>query len=247
MPSRRNLSLASVLVAGTLALPAASLVPGATPAACAASGPGSLEPGSLLGAIRPDYPRYIGHLRPLAAGAVDRIEALRIYMALVRPGAADPVSPASAPFLGPGVHNDILYDAASLGGGRSAAWSSLLLDHEYFHARHLAGATSLPLPGRVAPDVERHFYETAAWGWNVAEARAGRYPGLRPGEFREALDRYGEHYAALRSLTRDSRPAAWASYSDLLRRPILLVTTIGSSPSGVPGRPSDSGRSSVIP
>ncbi len=247
MPSRRIPFLASLFVAGALALPGASLVPGATLAAGAAPDPGCLEPGSLLAVIRPDYPRYIGRLRPLAGETVDRIEARRIYMALVRPGAADPVSPASAPFLGPGVHNDVLYDAASLGGGRGAAWSLLLLDHEYFHARHLAGATSLPLPGRVAPDVERHFYEAAAWGFNVAEARAGRYPGLRPDDFREALDRYGEHYAALRSLTRDSRPAAWAAYSDLLRRPSLPITTIGSSPSRVPGRPSDWGRSAAIP
>lgn len=247
MPSRRIPCQASLIVAVALALPAAPLVPGTTPAVWAAPQPGGLEPGSLLGAIRPDYPRYIGRLRPLAGETVDGIEARRIYMALVRPGAADPVSPASAPLLGPGAHNDILYAETSLGGGRGAAWSLLLLDHEYFHARHLAGATSLPLPGRVAPDVERHFYEAAAWGFNVAEARAGRYRGLSPDDFREALDRYGEHYAALRSLTRDSRPAAWAAYSDLLRRPSLPVTTTGPSLSRVPGRPSDSGRSSAIP
>jgi hypothetical protein len=194
-----------------------------------------------LQAVRPDYHLYIGGMRPMETTGPQPF-----YMALVRPGATDPALRASAPLAGPGARNDVLYDRARIGAGRSAAWSLLLLDHEYFHARHLAGATSLPLPRMVAPQAERHFYEAAAWGWNIAEARAGRYPGLRPEEFREALDRYGEHYAALRDLLR-GRDAAWDAVSILLRRPASLVTTPGAWRPGAPARPSGPGRSPATP
>ena len=268
MPTPRTPLLAGLFILGALALPGAeaaaeTILSAAVPEAAAgpatnraAAAPATrIEPGSLLAALRPDYARFIGRMRPLTGEVLDGIEARRIYMALVRPGAADPASTASAPYLGPDVRNDILYDTASIGGDRSAAWSLLLLDHEYFHARHLAGATSLPLPERVLPEVERHFYEAAAWAWNVAEARSGRYDGLRPDEFREALDRCGEHYAALRSLTQERWPAVWASYSELLRRPTLLtppperapVTTARSLRSRAPGRPSGWDRSPAIP
>src|SRR5712692_6618894 len=142
-------------------------------------------PSLLLQGIHPDFGRYIRALRPL--GTIDRRESepRPIYMALVRPGAVAPVRNESAPFIGPGARNDILYDVFAIGKGRSTAWTLLLLDHEYFHARHLAGSTSLPLPSGAVPEIERHFYEAAAWGFNVAQARSGRYAGLRPDEFRE--------------------------------------------------------------
>jgi hypothetical protein len=205
------------------------------------AGADSGDPRRLLGEVRPDYHLYIAGVRPLPAGP-----AAGVYMALVRPGATDPAQRDSAPFAGPGARNDIVYDRSRIGGGRSAAWSLLLLDHEYFHARHLAGATSLPLAGPVGPRVERHFYEAAAWGFNVSEARAGRYPGLRPDEFREALDRYGEHYAALKELLRQDE-AGWGSFSGLLRRPAALLTAPGGRRPGGPGRLSGLDRSGAIP
>jgi hypothetical protein len=226
----------------------------------------------MLATIRPDYLRFIGTLRRLDVSARDAARAgrepRRIYMALVRPGASDPDERDSAPFIGSGIRNDVVYDPSSLGTARSAAWSLLLLDHEYFHARHLAGATSLPLPGVVPGEVERHYYEAAAWGFNVAEARAGRYPGLRPDEFREALDHYGAHYEALRDLLKETSGERWRAFSDLLSRPAELVTSdsaqprlltgagrarsplatmIGTRPSEGPGRPSGSGPSPAIP
>ncbi len=226
----------------------------------------------MLATIRPDYQRFIAALRRLdvsaRATARDGREPRRIYMALVRPGASDPDRSDSAPFIGSGIRNDVVYDPSSLGTARSAAWSLLLLDHEYFHARHLAGATSLPLPGVVPGEVERHYFEAAAWGFNVAEARAGRYPGLRPDEFREALADYGAHYEALRGLLKETSGERWRAFSDLLRRPVVLVppaaaepgalagagrarsplaTTIGTRPSEAPGRPSGSGPSPAIP
>jgi hypothetical protein len=194
----------------------------------------------LLGQLHPDFSAYVGAVRPLGGEA--RGTASPVYMALVRPGAGDPIARASAPLAGSGARNDILYDPGVLGGARSVGWTMLLLDHEYFHARHLAGATSLPLPPRTDATLEHHFYEAAAWGFSVAQARAGRYPGLREDEFREALDRYGDHYRALRSLAQAVTPAQWNALSDPLLEPLTLVTTQGSRPSEAPSHPSGSGR-----
>jgi len=178
-----------------------------------------------LSLLRPDYPLYISSVRPLAPGV-----ARRLYMALVRRGATDPSGKGSAPNAGPGARNDIVYDEASIATGHSIAWRSLLLEHEYFHARHMAGATLLPVERDGAPEIERHYNEAAAWGFNVAEARAGRYPGLRADEFREALDRLGEHYAALRAILKDADPARWSRISELLQRPESLLTPAGATP-----------------
>src|SRR2546426_553754 len=89
--------------------------------------------------------------------------------------------------------------------------------------------------------------EAAAWGFNVAEARAGRYPGLRPDEFREALDRQGEHYAALKALMKEKDPGRWSGMADLLRQPELLIKTGGSPLAAGRWHPSGWGRSPAIP
>ncbi|HET6278023.1 MAG TPA: hypothetical protein VFG08_04490 [Candidatus Polarisedimenticolia bacterium] len=188
---------------------------------------GNRDPWSLLGMARPDFRSYIDSIRLLPDNHAVTAARRPIYMALVRPGADDPTRTDNAPFAGPGVRNDIVYRRASLDDSRSLGWTMLLLDHEYFHARHLAGATSLPLPGDEPAASERHFFEAAAWGFNVAEARQGRYHGLREDEFREALDRYGEHYRGLRAVTRHADPALWQSFSDLLSAPAELVRTAG--------------------
>jgi hypothetical protein len=193
-----------------------------------------------LAALHPDYRQFVASIRPLQEGGDDVSSGL--YMALVRPGAQDPTQRDSAPFAGLGARNDILYDPTVLLGGRSSGWLLLLLDHEYFHARHLAGATSIPVPGHSPAAVEHHFFEAAAWGYNVAQARAGLYPGLTELEFREALDRYGEHYRALRDLTGDAAQARWGVLADELRDPAALVTMPASRIAAAPARPSDSGR-----
>lgn len=200
---------------------------------------------ALLAGLHPDYSSFVRAVRPIASPSTPSESA--VYMALVRPAAADPARRESAPFAGPGARNDVLYDPAVLDGAHSEGWVLLLLDHEYFHARHLAGATDLPLPLQSGAEVERHFLEAAAWGYTVGEARAGRYPGLRPEEFREALDRYGEHYRALRDLTRDDTPRLWSSLSDPLRSAIAAIRTTGSPAPGAPALPSAPGRSTATP
>ena len=249
---RHGKSLVAVAFGLVVALLAICPVAGLREARAAevkASGEGP-QPHRILLNLRPDYGLYINAMRPVPPLRA-AIKSRRIYMALVRPGAEDPGSDASAPLAGPGSKNDILYERGSIAGKRSRAWTQLLLDHEYFHARHLAGATALPLPGGVTPEMERHFFEAAAWGFNVSEARASRYPGLRTDEFREALDRYGEHYAALRTLMRAIRPGVWDRFSDLLRSPERFITTRTDpndrSPRAALGHPSGPGRSAATP
>jgi hypothetical protein len=215
-----------------------------------AAAPGAPSPGStldpaeiLLRDLHPEYQTFVHAVHPMTDAAAG---ASSVYMVLVRAGAADPARRESAPYAGHGARNDILYDPGVLDGTRGAAWTRLLLDHEYFHARHLAGATALPLPLSNGAAIERHFFEAAAWGYTVSEARAGRYPGLREEEFREALDRYGEHYRALRALTREKSPALWTTLGDPLRD-VATVTIAGSPLPAVPARPSDPGRAPAIP
>ncbi len=215
------------------------------------SGPGSdigdhpIDPPALIRAlalIHPDFGLYISSVRPLPAGV-----SRRLYMALVRPGAEDPAGRDSAPLTGMGARNDIVYDEAAIAAGHTPAWRYLLLAHEYFHARHLAQATLLPVARGSGIEIERHYNEAAAWGFNVAEARAGRYAGLRPDEFREALDRYGEHYAALKALLKREDPERWRTVAGLLAQPADLITTAGSPPSAGPEHPSGSGQSPATP
>ncbi len=244
MPRRqyrtRSRLLGAVLFAAGVAACAARHVLSAEP-----TGEATLDPPGLMRALarfHPDYRLYVSGVRPLDPG-VNR----RLYMALVRPGAGDPADRASAPYAGPGARNDIVYDAEAILTGHSLAFRYLLLDHEYFHARHLAGGTLLPLASGAGAEIERHYNEAAAWGYNVAEARAGRYPGLRPDEFREALDRQGEHYAALKALMREKDPATWDRIADLLREPGLLLTKDGSPLSADRWRLFGSDRSPAIP
>ncbi|HZM70299.1 MAG TPA: hypothetical protein VFB95_08035 [Candidatus Cryosericum sp.] len=213
---------------------------------CAVSSP-AVDRGveRALATMRPDYRVYVRDIRPLEGDA--RASAKVLYMALVRPGASDPSRSENAPFLGPGARNDILYDPTLFEPGGSAGWVLLLLDHEYFHARHLAGATGLPVPPRATVAMESHFYEAAAWGFNVAQARSGRYPGLSEEEFREALDRYGEHYRALRDLTREGGLETWERLEARLRHPEDLLTTNGSPAPEAPAHPSDPDPSATIP
>ncbi len=228
MPFLGKRYLTRVLAGAVLIVPVAALAAaGATLPVWAApaeglpspAAPAPMTAGTLareLGAFRPDFPIYIGSLRPIAG-----VTGRRIYMALVQPGATDPTRVASAPLSGRGARNDIVFDARAVMDGHTEAFRRMLLDHEYFHARHLAGTTSVPAPRNVPADLQTRFSEAAAWGFNVAEARAGRYAGLRPDEFREALDRYRDHYAALKTMAAGRTGLEWEEIVEALRRPDL--------------------------
>jgi hypothetical protein len=195
---------------------------------------------AALAGLRPDYAAYIGGLR-----SIDPDPGRGIYMALVQPGATDPRARGSAPLAGPGARNDIVFDARAVTDGHTGAFLLLLLDHEYFHARHLAGTTTVPLPETPGMEIQRRYNEAAAWGFNIAEARDGRYPGLREDEFREALDRFRDHYTALRRLVEGTDGEAWRAMAGALQRPGLV--TDGPWLSEARWRPSGPGRSTGTP
>src|SRR2546427_761787 len=96
-----------------------------------------------------------------------------------------------------------------------------------------------PCPGQHATGLYAlHFLGPAA--------RAGQYTGLREDEFREALDRLGEHYAALRTLLKDADPKRWSRLSELLSRPDRLIETADGPSAADRPRPSGLVRSSTI-
>ncbi|MCI0658977.1 MAG: hypothetical protein L0170_18140 [Acidobacteria bacterium] len=176
----------------------------------------------ILAAMRPDYANYIGAIR---AGST-RFHPVTLYMGLVREGGIDPTSLEDAPLIGRGVRNDVVVYADSREAGRSDGWAMLLIDHEYFHARHLARGDNTPVPSFGSEEVDRHFYEAVAWGYNLAQAEEGEYPTLTHADYLEAFRNYTMHFESFRDyiLRRDRH--AWAHYRRFLPEPISLERTV---------------------
>jgi hypothetical protein len=142
-----------------------------------------------------------------------------LYMGLVRTGGRDPLGRDDTPMVGSGVRNDIIVYADSREAGRSLGWAMLLIDHEYFHARHLGRGDRTPTPFFGDPDIDRHFYEAVAWGYNLAQADEGEYPTLTHADYAEAFRNYTLHFEAFREfILRRDRPA-WAHYQRFLPDP----------------------------
>ena len=165
-----------------------------------------------LAALHADAALYIREVRPAAAVA-------GAYMGLVRPGGADPRLPLDAPVPGRNRRYDlVVFDAPSEGTDVSA-WTLLLLDHEYFHARHMARGDRMPYPSFPHDAAGRHFHEALAWGYNLSQAAAGQYGALAPERWSEAARRYRHHQDALRAFVQKRQPEAWAYYSRFLPDP----------------------------
>jgi hypothetical protein len=169
----------------------------------------------MLAAMHPDYLTFVGSVRY----GETRYHPSNLYMALVRSGGKDPNRLEDAPLLGRGVRNDILVYADSRDAGRSRGWALLLLDHEYFHARHLARGDRTPLPSFGDPEVDRHYYEAVAWGYNLAQADEGEYPTLIHADYLEAFRNYSMHFEAFRAYILRHDRTAWAHYRRFLPEP----------------------------
>jgi len=161
-----------------------------------------------LTALHPDWSQYIGAIRPAAGSAAN------IYLGLVERGGTDPRRLADAPTPGHAQRFDLLFFPAA--APEDGPWGQLLLDHEYFHARHLARAADLPLPGFGQAAADRHFREAMAWGYNLRRLRAGIYGDLPAARLAEVTARYREHRDAFRSFVRERDTEAWAYYARLL-------------------------------
>lgn len=165
---------------------------------------------AVLAEMHPDYRTYIGDVRPFPDG----VDPRNVYMGLVRPGGRDPRRREDAPESRASGRYDLLVAPGTAAG--STAWTRLLLDHEYFHARHLARADHLPAPAFADPSANRHYHEALAWGQNLERTREGAYGGLPLHRLAEAQERYGKHRAALRQYVLRRQPAAWAYYGRFL-------------------------------
>ena len=185
---------------------------------------------SILAAMHPDYANYIGAIR----GGSTRFHPSTLYMGLVREGGNDPTLPDDAPLLGHGVKNDVVVYADSREAGRSLGWAMLLIDHEYFHARHLARGDRTPVPSFGNPEVDRHFYEAVAWGYNLVEAEEGEYPTLTHADYLEAFRNYTMHFESFRDYILRKDHHAWAHYRRFLPEPASLERTVLARNSPVP-------------
>lgn len=169
----------------------------------------------ILAEMHPDYPAFVGLVR---AGA-SRFHPPTLYMGLVRAGGKDPTRPEDAPLIGRGVRNDIIVFADSREAGRSTGWARLLIDHEYFHARHLARGDKTPVPSFGDADMDRHFYEAVAWSYNLEQADEGQYPTLTHADYLEAFRNYSMHFEAFRDFILRHDRHAWAHYHRFLPDP----------------------------
>jgi hypothetical protein len=176
----------------------------------------------LLASLHPDYAQYVGSIR-MGEG---RFHPPTLYMGLVRSGGMDPTLRDDAPMLGRGVKNDIIVYADSREAGRSLGWGLLLIDHEYFHARHLARGDATPTPSFGDAEIDRHFYEAAAWGYNLVQAEEGEYPSLTHADYLEAFRNYTMHFEEFRDYILRRDHSAWAHYRRFLPDPAARQRTL---------------------
>lgn len=178
----------------------------ASAAALAQSAPADFA--ALLGEMHPEYGAFVREVR---RGGT-RLHPFGMLAGLVRPGGADPRDPRDAPRSGAGERNDILVYDDTFAPGSSEAWRRLIVDHEYFHARHLAQAVEAPAVDFGDAQANRHYYEALAWQYNLERIEHSRYPGLSAQEKRLAGSRYLRHRAAFETWLRKDHAQAWQHY-----------------------------------
>jgi hypothetical protein len=177
-----------------------------------------VDPVAILESLHADFDRYIHTLRIITTHAA-RVSPRALYSGLVRRDGMEPRSLADAPESGPGVRNDVLVFPAAIDSARSPGWIVLILDHEYFHARHLAHGWRTPVADFGEREPNRDYYEAVAWSYVLERALLGVYGDLTKAEMREVRAKYRRHRVALRRMIRRRQPAAWAHYSRFLFDP----------------------------
>ena len=163
---------------------------------------------AFLEAMHPDHARYIRAVRPAPTG----VSPADLYLGLVRSGGRDPRDPADAPRPGARQRYDMLVFRPSASDSWSDGWSRLLVDHEYFHARHLARGDHLPHPTFARPSANRHFQEALAWGYNLQRLAEHRYGDLPERRRQEVLQQYRRHRQALARYVRQRQASSWSYY-----------------------------------
>jgi hypothetical protein len=192
----------AALAAGALALAAAASQAPAHAAPITAA-----DAATRLAAMHPDQGTYIARVRTVEAGAHGAV-----YAGLVRPGGTDPADEDDAPARGNGARNDLVIFPETLDRPHSSAWLDVILDHEYFHARHLARGFTIPLVSFGSERIDRNYLEALAWGWVVGRIDDGLHAGLTPKERAEVQAAYERHLEAFRQFILARHPEAWAHY-----------------------------------
>lgn len=183
-----------------------------SPCGAHAAGPQVDRVETVLRALRPDFQRYIHAVRVTPPGS----SASDLYLGLVRPGGRDPRRPDDRPQAGAGRRYDLLVPVQPAALPTSPAWLRLLVDHEYFHARHLARADALPHPTFPSAAANHHFQEALAWKYNLERLLAGDYGLLEPRREREVEQRYHEHRRSFARFVRRRQPQVWPYYDRFL-------------------------------
>lgn len=165
----------------------------------------------ILTSLHPDYEIFIGEVR----GASRRLHPSGLLTGLVRPGGSDPRDPRDAPRAG-GRNDIIVYDDTFEAAG-GEPWRHLLVDHEYFHARHLGHGADAPVVDFDDEAVNRHYYEALAWGYNLERIEQGRYPGLSSAKVRRTRETYRRHRTAFEAWLRRHHEDAWSHYGRFFR------------------------------
>lgn len=198
---------AAALVALTVLLAAL------TPAAA-----GGNDPAGRLDDLHDDWHRYIGEIREVSAGRA-AVSPTGIYSGLVRKGGRDPRIGEDAPVSGRGARNDMILYPSATDPLRSPGWLALILDHEYFHARHLARSGPAPLVDFEDDAANTAYYEATAWSFVYEKARRGVYGPLAPAEMKEVLATYRRHLKAFKTFVLHRQPAAWRHYGRFVVEP----------------------------
>lgn len=188
----------------TAALGAALLAAGAAARADTA-------PAAFVDILAEMHPGYGSFVREVRRGAT-HLHPQGHVAGLVRPGGSDPRDPRDAPRSGAGVRNDIIVYDDTFGGAASGAWRRLIVDHEYFHARHLAHGAPAPAVDFGDERVNGHYYEALAWGYNLERIVQRSYPGLSLAERRLVEERYRGHREAFERWLRATQRPAWEHY-----------------------------------
>ncbi len=174
------------------------------------------SPEEILAGLHPDYSSFVSAIRVVSLHAAS-VSPTGIYSGLVRPGGRDPRILSDTPI--PRGRNEVILYPDAIDPARGPAWLKLILDHEFFHARHLAGAAGVPLVDFGEAGANSSYYEALAWGYVLERARAGVYGPMKAGDLREVTAAARRHYDAFHSFVEEAQPTAWLHYGRFLRDP----------------------------
>jgi hypothetical protein len=177
-----------------------------------------VTPASLLRDLHPDYAMYISEIHVVSTQEAS-VSPEGIYSGLVRPGGRDPRILDDTPIPGKGARNDVILYPSAMEPSRGKAWLRLILDHEYFHARHLAGSSRVPLVEFGEAAANHAYYEAVAWGYVLERGLAGVYGELSVIDFREVRATYRRHFHSFRRFIQERQPSSWVHYGRFLKDP----------------------------